>query len=103
MNVFGYPNFSFSFLTKDQLHDSTKVQKKGSLKSGIGLYGHDMNGFDDAELEAILSNMSPEELEDLNCDFDPDVSKFISVINIIVGIFIEFVTSTFTTLSRSNK
>uniref|UniRef100_A0A0N5BWH4 Tropomodulin n=1 Tax=Strongyloides papillosus TaxID=174720 RepID=A0A0N5BWH4_STREA len=62
------------FLTKDQLHDSTKVQKKGSLKSGIGLYGHDMNGFDDAELEAILSNMSPEELEDLNCDFDPDNS-----------------------------
>lgn len=74
MNTFDYPNFSYSFLAKDQHHPSTTNQKKESLKSGIDLYNHDMNGFDDAELEDILSKMSPEELEDLNCDFDPDVS-----------------------------
>ncbi|CEF65582.1 FI20012p1 [Strongyloides ratti] len=62
------------FLAKDQHHPSTTNQKKESLKSGIDLYNHDMNGFDDAELEDILSKMSPEELEDLNCDFDPDNS-----------------------------
>uniref|UniRef100_A0A0K0DS93 Tropomodulin n=2 Tax=Strongyloides stercoralis TaxID=6248 RepID=A0A0K0DS93_STRER len=62
------------FLTKDQHHTSSSGQKKDSLKSGIGLFNHDMNGFDDAELEDILSKMTPEELEDLNCDFDPDNS-----------------------------
>lgn len=40
---------------------------------GIKLYGKDLRDLDDADLEGLLSKLSPEELEDLNNDFDPDV------------------------------
>uniref|UniRef100_A0A915B3W9 Tropomodulin n=1 Tax=Parascaris univalens TaxID=6257 RepID=A0A915B3W9_PARUN len=41
---------------------------------GIKLYGKDLRDLDDADLEGLLSKLSPEELEDLNNDFDPDNS-----------------------------
>ncbi|KHN74350.1 Tropomodulin, partial [Toxocara canis] len=39
---------------------------------GFKLYGRDLRDLDDADLEGLLSKLSPEELEDLNNDFDPD-------------------------------
>ncbi len=39
------------------------------------LYGKDLRDFDDTDLEQLLAKLSPEELEDLNNDFDPDVSR----------------------------
>uniref|UniRef100_A0AC35TGT6 Tropomodulin n=1 Tax=Rhabditophanes sp. KR3021 TaxID=114890 RepID=A0AC35TGT6_9BILA len=52
-------------------HDGVKGP---GLNKGISLFGRDIKGFEDAELESLLAKMTPEELEDLNCDFDPDNS-----------------------------
>ncbi|MFH4976394.1 hypothetical protein AB6A40_003103 [Gnathostoma spinigerum] len=41
---------------------------------GVKLYGKGLADLDDGDLEGLLSKLSPEELEDLNCDFDPDNS-----------------------------
>ncbi len=38
------------------------------------IFGKELRDLDDADLEGLLSKLSPEELEDLNSDFDPDVS-----------------------------
>lgn len=38
------------------------------------IYGKELRDFDDADLEGLLSKLSPEELEDLNSDLDPDNS-----------------------------
>lgn len=38
------------------------------------LYGRDLREFDDNDIEALLGKLSVDELEDLNNDFDPDVS-----------------------------
>ncbi|MCP9260352.1 Tropomodulin [Dirofilaria immitis] len=38
------------------------------------IYGKELRDLDDADLEGLLSKLSPEELEDLNSDFDPDNS-----------------------------
>ncbi|VDM97258.1 unnamed protein product [Onchocerca ochengi] len=38
------------------------------------LYTKELRDLDDADLEGLLSKLSPEELEDLNNDFDPDNS-----------------------------
>lgn len=40
------------------------------------IYGKELRDFDDADLEGLLSKLSPEELEDLNSDLDPDVCTF---------------------------
>lgn len=46
-----------------------------SLASGgaAKFYGRDLREYDDKDIEGLLSNLSMEELEDLNNDFDPDV------------------------------
>ena len=41
---------------------------------GYKLYGKGLRDLDDVDLDGLLSKLSPEELEDLNNDFDPDVS-----------------------------
>lgn len=38
------------------------------------LYNKDLHEFDDKDIELLLTNLTIEELEDLNNDFDPDVS-----------------------------
>ncbi|VDK71401.1 unnamed protein product [Litomosoides sigmodontis] len=38
------------------------------------IFGKELRDLDDADLEGLLSKLSPEELEDLNSDFDPDNS-----------------------------
>lgn len=40
------------------------------------IYGRELREFDDKDIESLLSNLTTEELEDLNNDFDPDVSLF---------------------------
>ncbi|CAK5062352.1 unnamed protein product [Meloidogyne enterolobii] len=47
-----------------------------SLASGgaAKFYGRDLREYDDKDIEGLLSNLSMEELEDLNNDFDPDNS-----------------------------
>ncbi|KAK0424034.1 hypothetical protein QR680_008468 [Steinernema hermaphroditum] len=46
----------------------------GSRGAGVKLYGRDLRDYDDNDLENLLSKLTPEELEDLNNDFDPDNS-----------------------------
>ncbi|EJD76214.1 LMOD1 protein [Loa loa] len=38
------------------------------------IFGKELRDLDDGDLEGLLSKLSPEELEDLNSDFDPDNS-----------------------------
>ncbi|KAI1713532.1 tropomodulin domain-containing protein [Ditylenchus destructor] len=38
------------------------------------IYGRELREFDDKDIESLLSNLTTEELEDLNNDFDPDNS-----------------------------
>lgn len=52
----------------------------GGLTSGAGVggggdkyYGRELGTYDDKDIEGLLSNLTTDELEDLNNDFDPDV------------------------------
>lgn len=42
--------------------------------AGKKLYGRDLRDYDEKDIEGLLSNLSTDELEDLNNDFDPDNS-----------------------------
>uniref|UniRef100_A0A158R5Z0 Tropomodulin n=1 Tax=Syphacia muris TaxID=451379 RepID=A0A158R5Z0_9BILA len=42
--------------------------------SGYKVYGKNIRDLDDVDVEKLLAKLSPEELEDLNNDFDPDNS-----------------------------
>ncbi len=37
------------------------------------LYGKDLRDYDDLDVDALLAKLTPEELEELNNDVDPDV------------------------------
>ena len=47
----------------------------GAGGGGGKFYGRDLRDYDDKDIDGLLTNLSTEELEDLNNDFDPDVSK----------------------------
>ena len=46
----------------------------GTEKAGEKLYGRELNQYDDKDIEKLLSNLSTDELTELNNDFDPDNS-----------------------------
>lgn len=50
------------------------VPSSRSQTSGYKIYGKNLRDLDDVDFEGLLSKLSPEELEDLNNDFDPDNS-----------------------------
>ncbi|VDN04102.1 unnamed protein product [Thelazia callipaeda] len=53
------------------------IASSARTKVGTGaskIYSKELRDLDDADLEGLLSKLSPEELEDLNNDFDPDNS-----------------------------
>lgn len=45
----------------------------GGPGNAAKFYGRDLRDYEDKDIEGLLSNLSTEELEDLNNDFDPDV------------------------------
>lgn len=47
------------------------------MGGGEKLYGKDLHEFNDKDIESLLTNLTTEELEDLNNDFDPDVNFLI--------------------------
>lgn len=38
------------------------------------LYGKNLSTYDDADIDVLLAKLTPEELEELNNEVDPDVS-----------------------------
>ncbi|VDK17324.1 unnamed protein product [Anisakis simplex] len=70
------PN-TYSYYSEEKSLTAPSTRSTAGINSGGGglkLYGKDLRDFDDADLEGLLSKLSPEELEDLNNDFDPDNS-----------------------------
>lgn len=64
-------------MSKSDYYSEEKTLSAPSARSaggGFKLYGKDLRDLDDVDLEGLLSKLSPEELEDLNNDFDPDNS-----------------------------
>lgn len=50
------------------------ITPQPQMGGGDKLYGRELRDVDDKDIESLLANLSVEELEDLNNDFDPDVS-----------------------------
>ncbi|VDN53698.1 unnamed protein product, partial [Dracunculus medinensis] len=67
-------NFCSYYTEEKSISAPSKKPINRSGISGLKLYGKDIRDLDDTDLEVLLSKLSPEELEDLNCDFDPDNS-----------------------------
>uniref|UniRef100_A0A8R1EUV2 Uncharacterized protein n=1 Tax=Caenorhabditis japonica TaxID=281687 RepID=A0A8R1EUV2_CAEJA len=53
---------------------SANTQKGSQLPSKV--YNKGLKDLEDNDIEGLLSKLSMDELEDLNNDFDPDVSPF---------------------------
>lgn len=68
---------NYSFYAEDH---TIQLPKRKSIDGGGGagakLYGRDLSGFDDGDIDDLLDNLTMEELEDLNNEMDPDVSCF---------------------------
>ncbi|KAI6210395.1 Tropomodulin [Aphelenchoides besseyi] len=61
---------------KDFYSEDHTIQIPEAKKSdGAKFYGRDLMEFEDDDLDSLLDNLTLEELEDLNNDFDPDNSS----------------------------
>lgn len=71
-----YSKIFSSFYSEEKTLSVQNGNKKSNALIGGGekFYGRELRDFDDKEIESLLSNLTTEELEDLNNDFDPDVS-----------------------------
>ena len=70
---------NFSYYAEETTLTAPPASRTQAGGSGMKLYGKDLREFDDNDIEALLGKLSVDELEDLNNDFDPDVSYFISI------------------------
>lgn len=66
------PIGSYSYYSEEQTISVPQAARPQN--PGYKLYGKNLRDLDDVDFEGLLSKLSPEELEDLNSDFDPDVS-----------------------------
>jgi hypothetical protein len=69
---------SYSFYAEDH---TIQLPKRKSIDGGGGagakIYGRDLSGFDDNDIDDLLDNLTMEELEDLNNEMDPDVGSYV--------------------------
>ncbi|VDM41064.1 unnamed protein product [Toxocara canis] len=65
---------TYSYYAEEKNLTAPSARNTAGTGGGFKLYGRDLRDLDDADLEGLLSKLSPEELEDLNNDFDPDNS-----------------------------
>ncbi|VDD91287.1 unnamed protein product [Enterobius vermicularis] len=66
------PIGSYSYYSEEQTISVPQAARPQN--PGYKLYGKNLRDLDDVDFEGLLSKLSPEELEDLNSDFDPDNS-----------------------------
>lgn len=71
-----YAKIFSSYYAEEKTLTVQSAKKKTSTLMGGGekLYGRELRDFDDKDIESLLLNLTTEELEDLNNDFDPDVN-----------------------------
>ena len=67
---------NFSYYAEEATLTAPPASRTQAGAGGMKLYGKDLRDFDDNDIEALLGKLSVDELEDLNNDFDPDVSVF---------------------------
>jgi hypothetical protein len=65
---------SYSFYAEDHTIQIPKRKSIDGAGAGAKLYGRDLSGFDDNDIDDLLDNLTMEELQDLNNEMDPDVS-----------------------------
>lgn len=51
-------------------------------KMSTKLYGKDLKEYEDVDIDTLLAKLTPEELEELNNEVDPDVSRFIPKVSL---------------------
>lgn len=61
-------------MSKSDYYTEERTFVQPDRNAGDKLFGKGLKNLDDTDLEGLLDKLSPEELEDLNNDFDPDNS-----------------------------
>ncbi|GMR53465.1 hypothetical protein PMAYCL1PPCAC_23660 [Pristionchus mayeri] len=61
-------------MSKSDYYTEERTFVQPDRNTGDKLFGKGLKNLDDTDLEGLLDKLSPEELEDLNNDFDPDNS-----------------------------
>lgn len=67
-------NFNTNYITFLFFQDATVTTTKTTTMTSKKLYGRDLSEYDNMDVDDLLAQLTPEELDILSREVDPDVS-----------------------------